>query len=109
MEAVTRDSNDKVSGRHFASGKLLRRIDNARHAADDVNLFVVIDPWHFGSLTSDQGATQGGASIGGTPNDLVELKGRKAATPKIVDKEKRACPLAQEVVRAVVHDVGADV
>jgi len=85
---------------------LLRALDRANDEASDVVFAVSIEARHFGRLSADQRAAVFTARPGYSGDDLLGDLGRQSTGGQIVEKEQGSRALDQDVVDAVVHQVG---
>ena len=91
-----------------------RAVDDARarHDADDepgdVVFAVGVEPRHLGGLAAEQRAAVLAAGARHARDDLLGDVGRQPAGRQVVEKEQRPRALHEDVVDAVIDEVGAD-
>ncbi len=108
MQSGRRKPNEDVAGGDGPSIYDARPLDDADDEAGDVVLAVGVEPGHLRRLAADERAGVFTASAGDAGNDLLGDIGRKPAGREVVEEEQRLRPLHEDVVHAVVHQVGAD-
>jgi hypothetical protein len=108
MEARGRDSDQHIAGGDAAA------VDQAlaRHGTDDeardVVLAVSVESGHFGGLAAEQRAAVLAARTRETLDDLHRDVGIQPAGREIVEEEQRLGALHEDVVDAVIDEIGAD-
>src|SRR4029077_5945489 len=86
----------------------LRSIDDADDEAGDVVFAVGVEARHFGRFAADEGAAVLPASAGDAADDLLRHLRQQPARREVVEKKQRYRALNQDVVDAMVDEIGAD-
>ena len=86
----------------------LRLLDDADDEAGDVVFAVGVEARHLGRLAADQRAAVLAAGARDAGDDLLGDVRRQAAGRQVVEKEQRLGALHEDVVDAVVDEIGAD-
>src|SRR5262249_10952047 len=76
--------------------------------AGDVVFAVGVKPGHLSGLAADQSAAVRAAGARDSRDDLLGHRRRQAARGEVIEEEQRLGALYEDVVHAVVHEVGAD-
>ena len=84
------------------------RSTSADDEAGEVVLAVGVEAWHFGGFAAEQGAAVVAAAACDAADDLLGDVGREPPGRQVIEKEQRTRALHQDVVDAVVHQIGAD-
>ena len=101
---------DQHIARHDASGHRSMRlaIDDADDEAGDVVFAVGVEAGHLRGLAADQRAAVLAAAARDAGDDLLGDVGRQPAGRQVVEEEQRPRALHEDVVDAVVDEIGAD-
>ncbi len=83
-------------------------IHDADDEAGDVVFAVGVEAGHLGGLAAEQRAAVLAAAAGDARDDLFGDVGRQPPGRQVVEEEQRPRALHQDVVDAVVHEIGAD-
>jgi hypothetical protein len=84
----------------------LMLVDDADNEASDVVLAGGIEAGHFGGLSAEQRAAVVTAGAGDAGHDLFGDVGRQFSRREIVEEEEGPCTLNEDVVDAVIDEIG---
>jgi hypothetical protein len=83
-------------------------IDNTDDKTGEIVLTFRIKVRHFGRFATEQDAAVLAARAGHSLDDRCRHVRLELSCRKVIEKKKRPCALDQNIVDAVVHEVGAD-
>src|SRR5262245_40787445 len=107
------ESRRGQADQHVAHGDLCAvddsfTIDDANDKPGDVVFAVGIEARHFRGLPTKQRAAIFATTSGHTGYDLFGNVWREPASREVVEKEQRPRALHEDVIHAVIHQIGAD-
>ena len=108
MQAGRRQANQRIAGDNRATVDHARLLDDADDEAGDVVFAVGVEARHLRRLAAEQRAPVLAAAARHAADDLLGDIRRQASRREVVEEEERLGALHEDVVDAVVHEVGAD-
>jgi hypothetical protein len=108
VKAIRREPDQDVTGPERPAVDDQRALHGANNEAGEIVLAVGVEPRHLRRFAPDEGAPVLAARGRHAAHDLLGDRGRQPARREVIQKEQRHCSLHEDVVHAVIHEVGTD-